>query len=375
MNHRHVRSTTLLLSTLLLVSGCTEEVGKKADPGGGGDGGSGGAGPGDTGASLAIEVPETGRVFVRLAKPEIVALDGDGATSTDWDLAFSGYDVFTNSGLSGPGKGGAFPNDIESYDTGDVQQIPFLIEDEAGGAFVSWYAYDPADHVIWSRYHIYGVEKAGRRWKVQLITFYGEVQGAPVTGLFQIRYAEVLAGGPGPTIELKDIDATAGGRDAPETAQSACLDLASGQVTMLTPAAARASSDWHLCFRRAEVSVNGELGGPGGVRAADLQAAELDAETLAEVKERTAASEAAKFEAIGLAELTAPAVSYRGDHIVTAFSDKWVKAGSSPPAPAEIAWLVQAADSDARFVAVFDRFEGATAASPGRVVMRVKPVE
>ncbi len=360
---------TVAAALLLLTPGCGEDTGA-----GSSGGEAGGEAGGEDGVSVAIDVPATGRAFLQLTTPEVVAVEGDGAASTAWDLAFSGYDVFTNSGLSGPGDGGALPLTLEDYEASDLPATPFLLSDEAGGAFSQWYAYDPSQHLIYSRYHIHAIEREGRYWKLQIITFYGEVDGAPVTGLYHLRYAEVLPDGPGPTVELRDLDATAGGRDAPETAPSACLDLAGGEVLMLTPAEARASTDWHVCFRRSLISVNGELGGPGATRGADLDGEQL--ESVEEVKDRTPESEAERFDAVGHDTLADPAVPYRGDHVVTAFTGRWLDPGSTPPAPArDAAWLVQSADGQSRFMAVIDRFEGATASSPERVVMRVKQVE
>lgn len=351
---------------LLLSSACSEATGKP-DPG---------AAPGGEGAELSVDVPATGRAFVKLSTPEVVTPPDDGASSTDWDLALSGYEVFTNSGLSGPGDGGAFPLDLSDYESGEVPAIPFLIEDDAGGAFADWYAYDPSEHVIYSRYHVYGVESAGRRWKVQLYSFYGDVQGAPVSALYQLQYAEVTGAGAGPATQLVDVDAIAGGNEAPDTEPSTCLDLDTGARLPLTPPEAAASTEWHLCFRRAVVSVNGELGGPGDVRAVDVHLAESRSESIEQVKARTPATEAARFDAVGDAELSDPALSYRGDHIVTAFEGRWLDPGASPAAPAaKIAWLVQGADGGTRYLARIDRFEGATEATPGRVVMHVKKVE
>ncbi|XXX82588.1 HmuY family protein [Sorangium sp. So ce134] len=354
---------SIAIALLLLAPACSDGVG---------DGGES-----DEGALLEVEVPASGRVFLRLATPEVVVPTGDAAASTEWDLAFSGYDVFTNSGLSGPDHdGGALPITLEDYRAGQLPDTPFLLQDEAGGAFTSWYAYDGETHVAFSRYHVHAIEREGRYWKLQILSFYGEVDGAPVTGLYQLRYAEVLPDGAGQTVDIKDLDATAGGIDMPETAPSACLDLAGGEQLMLTPEEARASTAWHVCFRRSQVSVNGELGGPGTARGADLQEKETRSEELAEVKERTAESEVARFDAADHAALTDPAVAYRGDHITTAFTGRWLEPGSSPPAPAkDAAWLVQSADGQSRFVAVIERFEGATDTSPGRVIMRVKQVE
>lgn len=361
MSRWAVATTTLLLAA----TGCSEEIGRP------------GAGDLREGTVLLeLDVPASGRVFVRLATPEVVTPADDGAASTEWDLAFSGYEIFTNSGESGPGNGGALPITPEDYTSGAVNAAVFFIEDAAGGAFSRWYHYDGAKHVAYSRFHVHAIEHEGRYWKLQIISFYGEVDRAPVTGLYHLRYAEVLPEGSGPTIDVEALDATAGGRNGPETAPSACLDLASGERRMLTPAEARADTAWHVCFRRSFISVNGELGGPGTVRGADLHDDETSAETLEDVMSRTAESEQARFDAIDHAAITDPAIPYRGDHIETAFSGRWLAPESDPPAPAEdLAWLVRGADGKSRFVAIIERFEGATASSPGRVVMRVKPVK
>lgn len=346
---------------LLLTPACSEDVG---------------AGNPQDGALLEVEVPASGSVYLRLATPEVVVPTGDAAASTEWDLAFSGYDVFTNSGHSGPGKGGALPISLEDYRVGVLPNTPFLLQDEPGGAFSNWYAYDGEQHVLFSRFHVHAIEHEGRYWKLQILSYYGEVDGAPLPGLYHLRYAEVLPEGPGPTVELTALDATAGGVDGGETAPSACLDLAGGETLLLTPAEASASTAWHVCFRRSLIRINGELGGPGTARGADLHQDETRSESLAQVKQRTAASEAARFEAVGYDTLADPAVPYRGDHITTAFTGRWLEPGANPPAPArDVAWLIQGADGESRFVAVIERFEGATDVSPGRVIIRVKQTE
>lgn len=363
-----MRTTIAFVAALAwLAAGCSEEVG---------DGSTTGATTTGTqtpteelGTPLEVEVPASGRVLVRLDPPAVV--DADPA-STGWDLAFEGWDVFTNSGVSGPGDAGGFPLDAAEFGADKAPAVPFMIQDETGGAFVDWYVYDPSVHVIWSRYHVFGVEEAGRLWKVQIHSFYGDVQGAPVSALYQLRYAEVLEGSVGPTVELMDVDATAGGSEAPESEPSACLDLASGALLMLTPAEARADTTWHVCFRRAGVSVNGELGGPGDVRAVDLHAAESDAETLDVVKPRTPESELPRFDAADHAALTDPALDYRGDHVVSAFSNLWLDRGASPARPADAAWLVQGADGASLYLLKFVSFEGATDAGPGKITLRVR---
>lgn len=373
------RALTAILSLVLPLVACSEDSG--AGGSGGGGGGAGALGGGAPGTALSVAVPEEGRVFVKLGldldlDPPAVVTPADGATSTDWDLAFEGLDVFTNSGASGPGDGGGFgPLDPPVFLDDVAPEVPFIQQDAAGGAFIDWYVYDGTAHAIWSRYHVYGVRDGDRLWKVQILSYYGEAQGAPVSALYQVRYAEVSPSGAGATVELPNVDATAGGLGAPETAPSACLDLGTGVITPLAPAEARASAAWHLCFRRDRVSVNGGLGGPRGVGAVDLDAEAAASETLDEVKTRTAASEKARFEAVTHEALSNPKLAYHGDRIVSVFSDAWIEPGAAPMAPALASWLVVSADGVTRDLIAFEGFEGPTSKSPGTVKLRVKKVK
>jgi hypothetical protein len=142
---------------------------------------------------------------------------------------------------------------------------------------------------------------------------------------------------------------------------------------MLTPAEQQASSAWHLCFRRDIISVNGELGGPRGVTAVDLDEGSMA--TLEEVKLKTPEGELPRFDALSATALKDPKLTYRGDHIVSAFSGHWLEPSASPPAPAAAAWLVVSADGQSKYLVDFIRFEGTAADTPGTVVMKVKPVQ
>jgi hypothetical protein len=144
---------------------------------------------------------------------------------------------------------------------------------------------------------------------------------------------------------------------------------------MLSPAEAVASAAWHLCFRREVISVNGELGGPRGVVAVDLHGAETPFEAVAELEMRTPESELGRFEAASFEALSDPKLAYRGDRVVSIFSDQWVDPKASPPAPLPGTWVVVVADGDRRFMVSFVGFEGPSAAAPGRVVARVRPVK
>jgi hypothetical protein len=319
------------------------------------------------GTSLEVSVPAEGRAFVDLAGPSVVT------EADSWDLAFSRWDVFTNSGPSGPGAAKAFgPLEILGYFSDIPPEVPFLTEDRTGGAFLDWYDYDSAFHAVYSRHHTYGVRRDDRVWKVQILGYYGEVEGAPVSAIYSIRYAEVTPSGVGSIQLLTGIDGTAGGPSGSADEPSACLDLATGALSAKTPENARMASDWDLCFRRTIVSVNGELGGPGSVAAVDLDAAKTVAETLAENQEKTAESTEAAFDAVDAATLDDPALAYRGDRIVSAFSDVWVSQATDPPTFGNGCWRVVGGDGNAEHVLVFTDIQNWSAESAGKITLRVR---
>jgi len=363
-----MRRFIFIIHLALFAVACSEDVG---NPSSGGDPTGGGETPGVT---LTVPVPKDGRAFVNLKQAAVVT-PAAPKTSTDWDMAFEAYDAYTNSGVSGSGDGGAFgPLDAATYDEGTAPAVPFMTKDASGGAFRDFWAYDPSVHVLWVRYHVYGVRDKDKLWKVQILGYYGEQAGAPVSALYKLRWAEVTSAGVSATQELMDVDGTAGGSEAPEDVPSECLDLGTGARVMHTPAEALGAVDWHLCFRRAAISVNGELGGPRGVAAVDLHASETEGETLEVVQQRTDASELPRFDAVGYKELTDPKLLYRGDRVISALSDYWIKPGSSPSAPEAWTWLVQsAADGLGRYLVVIDKFEGAGPDRPLAVVLKIKP--
>jgi hypothetical protein len=354
----------------VLALGC-DELGPSGSGGSGGSGGSAtGGDPFASGTALDVPVPESGRTWVDLDLPAVTD------ENTTWELAFEGQGVFTNGGESGTGMGKAFgPLDPADFLSEEVPYYPFLVEDEPGGAFVDWYAYDGSEHVLYGRYHVFGVRRAGTLYKVQVLGFYGEVAGAPVAAVYSLRYAPVTDAGPGPTTTLTDIDATAGGSMGTENDPSACVALATGDVQLLPPSQAVASPDWDLCFRRAAISVNGGLGGPGGVEAVDLDRDKTKDEELAGVMMLTADSELPRFDAVDYADLTEPSLPWTGDEIVSAFTDLWLEPGVSPIAPEHFAWLVVGADGTTVFLVGFDGFTGATATHPGTVHMRIRKLK
>lgn len=353
-------------------TGTTEATGTTGPsgtgPGQGTGTGSGGGGEAPTfvGTPLDVPVPEMGRVHVDLDTPAIVA------ESAPWDIAFEGYDVYTNSGPSGPGNGAAFgPNALIAFLTGEIPTIPFLIEDRAGGAFLDWYDYEGDTHALYSRFHIIGIKSGGVVYKLQILGYYGEIDGAPVSAVYQLRYASVTDGAIGATVSIEALDATAGGPSPDASDPSACLVLATQEIKPLTPAQAAADTTWDLCFRRDSVTVNGGEGGPGSTTAVNFDASAVLTETVEQVKARTAASELGKFDAADWTFLNRPAFEYRGDGVVSAFTGKW-RDPENPRKPAYEGWVVRASDGTTPFLLSFESFTGPTDASPGTVRLYVQ---
>jgi hypothetical protein len=356
---------------LIAIASCSDEAGPRNNPTATGDAGADADPIASGGTELKVVVPGAGRAFVKLGPEAAVVTPADPKTDKGWDLAFEGLDVYTNSGPSGSGQSRAFgPNDAVVF-IGDVApEVPdvLLTGDKTGGAFVRWYFYEGAPtHALHSRYHVFGVKDGDKQYKVQVLSYYGERDGAPVNALFRMRWAQVSPTA-GATQELTNIDGTATGADAPNE----CVDLGTGQKTALTPTEALTSSAWHLCFRRQNISVNGELGGPRNVGAVDFDADKIATEKLGEVLEKTPESEQARFDAVNAQSFEGQ--TFRGDRIVSAFSGLWLKKGVTPPAPEQVAWLVIGADGKSKYLVGFARFEGATDTSPGTIVMRVKAV-
>src|SRR5690606_19692859 len=187
------------------------------------------------------------------------------------------------------------------FDT--IPEVP-MRADLSDGAMSSWFWF--SDVGITSRYHIYGVRDGdGRTFKVQVLSYYGGDGHGQASARYTLRYAEVTNDRVGETTELGGIDATAGGVSAPADAPAGCVDLARGKVLTLTKDEWASSADWHLCFQRTDIFLNGGLSGPGNVKAVDLDIDPSSGQDLGVTdaeRARTAASELARFDAVTYAE-------------------------------------------------------------------------
>ncbi|MEZ4370699.1 MAG: HmuY family protein [Polyangiaceae bacterium] len=310
-------------------------AGASGTNGGNAGAGSGGSAPLDWPGEIAtLDVPSES-AFVNLATTEVSA--GEEAPP-DWDLHFTGADIFTNSGASGDGLGGAFgPLTLGTYFAEEYPEVPFIFTDEPSGAVGDWYAYDGTSHALYSRFHTYGIHTGDAYFKLQVLSYYARVQGAPVSAVYSVRYAKVEPHHTHTVQTVESIDGTAGWPNVSDAQPSACLRLSDGALLELTPADTQQRTDWDICFRRDNISVNGDAGGPGGVTGVDLDA--FDAADLDTVKQRTADNTLTAFEAVDWSTLSDPTLNYHGDRIVSAFTDAWYETGD-PPAPTEASWLV-----------------------------------
>jgi hypothetical protein len=257
-----VRSSRLVLavamSVVVLVGGCGNEDLMEA--------------PADSGAvtsapAMTQVLDTTGgkRISIALRSGQLRETTAP-ETSVDWDLSLKGYALQTNSGPSGPGKGGAYgPITAQSFDqitsAAVVPHPSAWRADRIASPFDGWYLYNKCPegmHTLASRHHVYGVEVGGKRYKLQILSYYGLVMGAPQSGRFTLRYAEVSTEPGGLPARLEDLDASA---------KAVYIDLASGAAVALSEAEAKTSMAWDVGFRKSEMFVNGGLAGPKGCAA------------------------------------------------------------------------------------------------------------
>ncbi len=325
---------------------------------------------------LRLSVGPDQRAFIELSRSVALKLPADGRESLAWDLALQGRSIFTNGGVSGPGSAAAFgPLSAPTFLSDTAPDTPRLFTDRAGGALIDWYFYAGNTHRVLSRYHVYGLRDGERLFKLQLLDYYETKEAALVSAQYRIRFAEVFPDGSrGETREVAGIDASVSTGTGPADTPSACLDLDSPEVLALTVAEAAARRDWHLCFRREAVAVNGGVSGPRGVEAVDLQAADTPSETQQQIEERDVATELPAFDAVDHEVLSDPTLAWQADGVATAFGARWLEPGPPPLRPSDSVWLVIAADGVSKYLLRFEELRGDPARGPAQLSLRSKPV-
>jgi heme-binding HmuY-like protein len=136
--------------------------------------------------SVTLDVPATSRVFFDLNTGTL--------TQTGWDLAFQGYDIRVNGGVSGSGSAGAVASGTPFASIADASAPPASVyrADAFGGVFEGrkWYRYNVTgtDNQIWPTYDVYLIKRGSTVFKVQLINYYN---GSGTARFITFRYAKL----------------------------------------------------------------------------------------------------------------------------------------------------------------------------------------
>lgn len=119
------------------------------------------------------------------------------ATATNWDIAFSNYDIMQNSGPNGSGQCAAFlayseltnPTDIDGF-TAQPSGAP-LFSDIPSSAMTDWYNYDGATHTLNSKGNVYIIKTASGLVKMQILSYYTNVAGTRTSGYYTFKWNEL----------------------------------------------------------------------------------------------------------------------------------------------------------------------------------------
>jgi hypothetical protein len=164
--------------------------------------------PGQVVVEYAIEAAEgaafgpteTDTVTVTAGAPAYLDMTSGGpGSAASWDVAFQGWNILSNGGVSGSGTVKGVVDNATAFAAIDVpyaQTVPpqAYRADLFSGAFANspWYRYNitGADNQIWPLFNVYLVRRGTAVYKVQLTGYYSAA-GAPRN--ITVRYAH-LAG-------------------------------------------------------------------------------------------------------------------------------------------------------------------------------------
>jgi hypothetical protein len=149
--------------------------------------------PGDT---LTFDGSGGGPIYVDLSGGTTIDV-ADPFSSASWDLAFENYEIHLNCPLWGAGSAAAYPAFYDMTDSTDFEALteapvlPPYFQDQASSALTDWYEYDQQTHVLSSRDYVYLLRVSGALYKVQIQSYYREVQGSPQSGWITFRWLEL----------------------------------------------------------------------------------------------------------------------------------------------------------------------------------------
>lgn len=120
--------------------------------------------------------------------------------STEWDIAFYAYEITQNSGPNGTGLAGAYPawDDAELPAADDIDALtavptgaPFF-PDIFGSVLADWYDYTGAPlHQLLSKDYVYLIHSGDAYYKLNIVTYYVNIDGTPASGWYTFDWAEL----------------------------------------------------------------------------------------------------------------------------------------------------------------------------------------
>lgn len=123
----------------------------------------------------------------------------DPQNSLDWDFAIAAYDIHLNSSIFGSGQAAAYLNtdsldnprtDFEGITVAETQPTAYS-QDVAGSAFTEWYNYDENTHTLTSKGHVYLVRIGANIYKMQISSYYANVNGTPTSGWYTFKWLKL----------------------------------------------------------------------------------------------------------------------------------------------------------------------------------------
>jgi hypothetical protein len=308
----------------------------------------------------------SGPVFLTV-RDRATVTPGDPAASTGWDLRVDDGRFNLNGGESGPGEAWGFgpvgvgEADYESLTDHTQVTIQFQFTDEFESIMTDWYLYEDRGHTIYSRYHVYALQvDPAHIYKVQVLSYYGELNGSPQSGIIDLRWAPIDDTGAPREVSL---DARAGGSRNSDDYPFTYFSFSTGSTVALTDEEAETSAAWDFAFKRYNVKLNGGLSGSKGVSGFDFQAGRE--ETLDEVKGWTADSQLPDFEAADSAGIDGPWVE---DRIGCILNTAVTLDDQGNPIPTGNVYVISGADGTSYYKLLV------TAISDHDVTMRIAPI-
>jgi hypothetical protein len=121
------------------------------------------------------------------------------SASLDWDFAIASYDIHLNSSIFGPGQAAAYLNtddsnnprtDFDSIAVAETQPQAYSV-DGTGSPFAEWYNYNSSNHTLTSKEHVYLIKVGADIYKMQITSYYFEINGAPTSGWYTFRWLKL----------------------------------------------------------------------------------------------------------------------------------------------------------------------------------------